>query len=55
MAAAAGIPFTVSLYIAQFSLPARLVETATAAILVAAAACGTAGFVILRMARSRSD
>lgn len=48
MAAAAGIPFTVSLYIAQFSLPATLVQTATAAILLAAAACGVLGFAVLR-------
>jgi Na+:H+ antiporter, NhaA family len=48
MAAAAGIPFTVSLYIAQFSLPAGLVETATVAILLAAAACGLLGFAVLR-------
>jgi Na+:H+ antiporter, NhaA family len=48
MAAAAGIPFTVSLYIAQFSLPAGLVETATVSILLAAAACGLLGFAMLR-------
>ena len=48
MALAAGIPFTVSLYIARFSLPADLVETATVAILLAAAACGLLGFAVLR-------
>jgi NhaA family Na+:H+ antiporter len=48
MATAAGIPFTVSLYIAKFSLPAGLVETATVAILLAAAACGLLGFAVLR-------
>jgi NhaA family Na+:H+ antiporter len=48
MAAAAGVPFTVSLYIARFSLPAGLVETATVAILLAAAACGLLGFAVLR-------
>ena len=48
MAAAAGIPFTVSLYIARSSLPAPLVSTATVAILLAAAVCGLVGFAILR-------
>jgi Na+:H+ antiporter, NhaA family len=48
MGAAAGIPFTVSLYIAQFSLPAALVPTATVAILLSGAACGALGFAILR-------
>jgi len=48
MGAAAGIPFTVSLYLAQLSLPADLLETATVAILVAAGACGAAGLLILR-------
>ena len=46
--AAAGIPFTVSLYLSQLSLPADLLETATVAILVAAGACGAAGLLILR-------
>ena len=53
MAVAAGIPFTVSLYIEQFSLPAALHETATVAILLAAIACGVAGFLILRVAGRR--
>jgi Na+/H+ antiporter NhaA len=53
MAVAAGIPFTVSLYIAQFSLPASLVETATVAILLSAAACGLMGFGVLRWSGSR--
>ena len=48
MAAAAGIPFTVSLYVAQFSLPATLVPTATVAILLSGATCGALGFAILR-------
>ena len=34
--------------IAQFSLPSGLVETATVAILLAAAACGLLGFAVLR-------
>ena len=51
MALAAGIPFTVSLYIAQFSLPAGLLETATVAILLAAAACGLLGFGVLWRSR----
>jgi len=53
MAVAAGIPFTVSLYIAQFSLPAELVQTATVAILLSAAACGLLGFGVLRWSRGR--
>jgi NhaA family Na+:H+ antiporter len=48
MAVAAGIPFTVSLYIAGFSLPADLLETATVAIMLAGVVCGLLGFVILR-------
>jgi Na+:H+ antiporter, NhaA family len=54
MAVAAGIPFTVSLYIAGFSLPAALVPTATVAILLAAAACGGLGFAILRVSGTRT-
>jgi Na+/H+ antiporter NhaA len=54
MAVAAGIPFTVSLYIAGFSLPAALVPTATVAILLAAAACGGLGLAILRASGTRT-
>jgi Na+/H+ antiporter NhaA len=48
MGAAAGIPFTVSLYLAQLSMPADQLDVATVAILVAAVACGLAGVAILR-------
>ena len=53
MSVAAGIPFTVSLYIAQLALPARDLDTATVAILVAAGACGLAAVAILRTVRGR--
>jgi len=46
--AVAGIPFTVSLYVAELALPARLVEPATVAIMLAAAAAGLVGFLLLR-------
>jgi NhaA family Na+:H+ antiporter len=51
--AAAGIPFTVSLYLAQLSMPADQLDVATVAILVAAVACGLAGVAILRTAGRR--
>jgi Na+:H+ antiporter, NhaA family len=46
--AVAGIPFTVSLFVAELALPARLVEPATVAIMLAAAAAGVVGFLLLR-------
>jgi Na+:H+ antiporter, NhaA family len=46
--AVAGIPFTVSLFVAELALPARLVEPATVAIMLAAAAAGLVGFLLLR-------
>ena len=48
MGAVAGIPFTVSLFVAELALPARLVEPATVAIMLAAAAAGSVGFLLLR-------
>jgi len=48
----AGIPFTVSLYIAEVSLPVALIPTATASIIVAAAVAGALGLVVLS-ARAR--
>jgi len=48
MGAVAGIPFTVSLFVAELALPARLVEPATVAIMLAAAAAGLVGFLLLR-------
>jgi Na+/H+ antiporter NhaA len=44
----AGIPFTVSLFVAELALPVRLVEPATVAIILAAAATGLLGFVLVR-------
>jgi Na+:H+ antiporter, NhaA family len=46
--AVAGIPFTVSLFVAELALPVGLVEPATVAILLAAAAAGLIGFLLLR-------
>jgi NhaA family Na+:H+ antiporter len=52
LGAVAGIPFTVSLYIAQISLPTRLIETATVAIVLAAVVSGILGYLILRFGRA---
>jgi Na+:H+ antiporter, NhaA family len=46
--AVAGIPFTVSLFVAELALPARLVEPATVAVMLAAAGAGLIGFLLLR-------
>jgi len=51
----AGIPFTVSLFIAELALPPRLVEPATVAIILAAAATGLLGFVLLRRTGGRAE
>jgi NhaA family Na+:H+ antiporter len=51
----AGIPFTVSLFIAQLALPPQLVEPATVAIILAAAATGLLGFVLLRRIGGRAE
>jgi Na+:H+ antiporter, NhaA family len=51
----AGIPFTVSLFVAELALPPRLVEPATMAIMLAAAASGLLGFVLLRRVGGRAD
>jgi Na+/H+ antiporter NhaA len=47
-AAAAGIPFTVSIFISELALPASLLQVATIAVLIAAAASGALALVILR-------
>ena len=47
-AAAAGIPFTVSIFIAELALPARLVEVATIGVLAAAILAGLLALLILR-------
>ena len=46
--AVAGIPFTVSLFVAELALPPRLVEPATVAIILAAAVTGLLGFLLVR-------
>ena len=50
----AGIPFTVSLFVAELALPPRLVQPATVAIMLAAAATGLLGFVLLRRIGGRA-
>jgi len=54
-AVVAGIPFTVSLFVAELALPPRLVEPATMAIMLAAAATGLLGFVLLRRLGGRAE
>jgi Na+:H+ antiporter, NhaA family len=51
----AGIPFTVSLFVAELALPPRLVEPATVAIMLAAVATGLLGFVLLRRIGGRAE
>jgi NhaA family Na+:H+ antiporter len=51
----AGIPFTVSLFVAELALPPRLVEPATVAIMLAALATGLLGFVLLRRIGGRAE
>ena len=53
--AVAGIPFTVSLFVAELALPPRLVEPATVAIILAAAATGLLGFVLVRRIGGPAD
>jgi Na+/H+ antiporter NhaA len=53
--AVAGIPFTVSLFVAELALPPRLVEPATVAIILAAAVSGLIGFLLLRRAGGPGD
>jgi Na+/H+ antiporter NhaA len=48
LGAVAGIPFTVSLFVARIALPAPLVEPATVSILLAALVAGGVGFVLVR-------
>jgi Na+:H+ antiporter, NhaA family len=52
LGALAGIPFTVSLFVARIALPAPLVEPATVAIMLAALAAGAAGFMLVRRSRN---
>ena len=53
--AVAGIPFTVSLFVAELALPPRLVEPATVAIILAAVATGLVGFLLVRRTGGRSE
>ena len=48
LGAVAGIPFTVSLFVARIALPAPLVGPATVSILLAALVAGVVGFVLVR-------
>ena len=52
-AAAAGVPFTVSIFISELALPASLHQVATIAVLAAAAASGVLALLILRWATKR--
>jgi Na+/H+ antiporter NhaA len=53
--AVAGIPFTVSLFVAELALPPRLVEPATVAIILAAAVTGLLGFLLVRRIGGSAD
>jgi Na+:H+ antiporter, NhaA family len=48
LGAVAGIPFTVSLFVARIALPAPLVGPATVSILIAALVAGVIGFALVR-------
>ncbi len=50
---AAGIPFTVSIFVAELALPPRLIEPAVVAILLSAAVAGLLGFLLLRRVGGR--
>ncbi len=52
--AAAGIPFTVSLFVAELALPPRLIQTAIVAIMLSAVVAGLLGFLLLRRGATRS-
>jgi NhaA family Na+:H+ antiporter len=54
-AAAAGIPFTVSIFISELALPAGMVEVATTGVLAAGALAGALALVILRWPRKVSE
>jgi Na+/H+ antiporter NhaA len=48
---AAGIPFTVALFIADLALPPELLDAAKLGVLVAALVAGALGFALLRRGR----
>jgi NhaA family Na+:H+ antiporter len=50
---AAGVPFTVSLFIADVALPDSLLDAATLAVLITAVATGVLGYAMLRALRPR--
>ena len=52
-AAAAGIPFTVSIFISELALPASLLQVATIAVLIAAAASGVLALLVFRWPTKR--
>jgi Na+:H+ antiporter, NhaA family len=52
-AAAAGIPFTVSIFISELALPGRLVDLATIGVLAAGVASGALALLILRRPTTR--
>jgi len=55
MGAAAGIPFTVSLFIAQLSLPIGLLGVSTLSVLVAAVLSAAVAVVVLRSVGTQSS
>ena len=52
--AAAGIPFTVSLFVAELALPPRLIQPAIVAIMFSAVVAGLFGFLLLRRGARRT-
>jgi Na+/H+ antiporter NhaA len=48
VAAAAGIPFTVSIFVAELALPSGLLEAAKIGVLAAALLAGAIAYVLLR-------
>ena len=52
---AAGIPFTVSLFVAELALPPRLISQAVVAIVLSAAVAGLLGLVLLRRGPRRTS
>lgn len=54
LGAVAGIPFTVSLFVARIALPAPLIDPATVAIMLAALVAGLIGFLLLRRVGGRA-
>jgi Na+/H+ antiporter NhaA len=55
MAAAAGIPFTVSIFIADISLSPTLAQVAKLSVLVTGVLSAALAFVLLRVGYARGD